>query len=59
MSSIPSSGTETRQEAVRTGAPPRAARGRRPARPGDVARDLWTLLDRDLPNGALLDLRAD
>lgn len=25
--------------------------------PHDVARDLWALLDRDLPNGAVLDLR--
>ncbi len=27
--------------------------------PADVARDLWALLDRDLPNGSVLDLRKD
>jgi len=26
--------------------------------PADVARDLWALLDRDLPNGSVLDLRT-
>jgi benzil reductase ((S)-benzoin forming) len=26
--------------------------------PHDVARELWSLLDRDLPNGAVLDLRT-
>lgn len=26
--------------------------------PADVARELWALLDRDLPNGSVLDLRA-
>lgn len=27
--------------------------------PADVARDLWALLERDLPNGSVLDLRRD
>jgi benzil reductase ((S)-benzoin forming) len=27
-------------------------------RPEDVARELWRLLDSDLPNGSVLDLRA-
>jgi hypothetical protein len=25
--------------------------------PQDAARDVWSLLDRDLPNGAVVDLR--
>ena len=46
----------------------RLPRGRRASRrstktgvlrePADVARELWALLDRDLPNGAVLDLRT-